>query len=1185
MTDQHGSAPRVAIMGGEDVRSITAVVRAMHEQVGFAVVIATPLERELVEALRPVSSLPIIDVDGEVRLEHGRIFIVPSRHDVTVRDQMIVVNRSVTSGGTLDRLLRSAAHDIGRNTVAVILPGPGSDGVIGLKTIKESGGVTIAHTPEGEEDGEMPRAAIATGFVDLVLSGSDIARRLFSLANDVYDSPALSEEMLRDILTMVRIRTGHDFSSYKRATLYRRIARRMQVCETPTLADYQRYLRDHPRELASLLRDFLISVTCFFRDTEAYDALAQHVIPRLFANRAAGEQIRVWVAGCASGEEAYSIGMLLAEHASRGADRPSIQVFATDIDEEALAEARAGRYPEAIAVDVSPERLARFFVHENRGYRVAKELREMMLFSPHNVLRDPPFSRLDLVSCRNLLIYMNRDAQDRALNTFHFALRPEGYLFLGSSETVETASIQYAPVDGAQRLFIRRQTTSSLNLDGMRLGPRIQLPLEPRVAAVPDRVATFGELHHRLVEAYAPPSVIVNDERDVVHMSEHGAAYLQFGGGEPTRQLFRIVLPALRPDLRTAIYAARETRETVIRTVRFDDDGQPRAIELTVHALDLAGAHGMYLLMFRELPAPDQLPEPAAPPSDAFIEPVVREIEDELHRTRDQLRTTIEQYETSLEEIKASNEELHAINEEVRSTSEEIETSKEELQSVNEELTTLNHELKVKVDELSRANNDLQNLMTSTDIGVLFLDRGLNLKRFTRRAHDLFNVIPSDIGRPLEHVTHRLEADDLVESARAVLQHLRLIEREITSRDGRRYFTRLLPYRSLEDRIDGVAITFVDVTDLHDAVEGRRRSEAALQISEQRLRLALLDAPMVLLNLTPALELEWGYVRGRELPPRAGTIDKLFAPGHAQRFATLAREVLASQISQRADLELVVDGVARTYELRLDVDAEGLSVVGFDVTPSKLAEASLREADRRKDEFLAILSHELRNPLTPLKVALDVAKLSTGNPEQLAGAHEIMERQVKQLSDLVDELLDLSRITHGRIELERMPVDPAVVIEAALEGAGPLLRQHNHSIDVQLPSDHTASLAIAAGSPRSSRTSCRTPRSTRRTAAGSRSCSSPMARAGSRPPASATTASASLRTSCHTSSRSSCSREMLPGVRTAASESDSTSCVDSSSFTAAPCLQVAVGRVKAASSSSRYPSQRDKKHVPRTGRR
>ncbi|HEY4121150.1 MAG TPA: CheR family methyltransferase, partial [Byssovorax sp.] len=968
----------------------------------------------------------------------------------------------------------------------------------------------------------------------------------------------------------IRVRTGHDFSSYKRATLYRRIARRMQVCDTGTLLAYLHHLRDHATELTSLLRDLLIGVTSFFRDPAAFAALEEHVVARVFAAAAPDEPVRAWVAGCATGEEAFTVAMLLLERAG-GRDPTLVQVFATDIDEDSLAIARAGRYPDTIALDVTPARLERFFTKERSHYRVRKELRERVLFSPHNVLRDPPFSRLDLVTCRNLLIYLNRDAQERVLGMFQFALRSERFLFLGSSESAETPALHFSALDAKHRIYVRQQVTSSLVLEAPRWRAPFTPPPEPQQSR---RTASFGELHHLMVERYAPPSVLVDDELDVVHVSESVGRYLSFSGGEPTRQILQLVHPDLRLELRTALYAARRPgHRAERRVVELPGERGATRVELTVSGADLPNAgRKLLLVLFRELPEHEASP-PAHPP-DPAIEPFVREMEDELHRTKDQLRVTVEQYETSLEELKASNEELHAINEELRSATEELETSREELQSVNEELTTLNHELQGKVEEVSRANGDLQNLMTSTDIAVLFLDRDLHIKRFTERAKDIFNVIASDVERPFAHLTHQLVTDSLSTDAERVLATLRPLERELSARDGRRYLARILPYRSLQDRIEGVVMTFLNVSDLKRAEDAlrdqeaklslaeraadagswdfdaelgtialshecarlfgvagrvplrlrelasrvdpldrdafleafervsapteelcvdfrvgapgatprwlfsvgrrwtdgaatrasgvvvdftaRRRAEAELRASERRFRLALHAAPIMVLSQDVDLRYAWGFVHGAEIDFVDQTDADVFRSDEAAELVAVKRAVLATKSRRRLELALTLHGSTRAYEVHVDpiLDGDvavGVTSVALDVTASKDAARALLDADRRKDQFLATLSHELRTPLAPLRASVDMLRIAGGDPERVQRSLAIMDRQLVQLVRLVDDLLDVARISAGKIQLrrERARVEP--IVASAVESVQPALALARHALSVDAP--------------------------------------------------------------------------------------------------------------------------------------
>lgn len=931
------SSVRVAFIAGHDGAGVVRSLGDLQRSSELAIVVSSN-EPALATQLRERSRLRVTVAEGRTKLERGLLYIVPSTSDATIDDRELVIEPRSLPYGSVDRLWRAAADELGRACVAILLDGDGTDGTLGLKAIKEAGGLTVARS---DTDSEMPATAIATGLVDLALPLGEIAKRLPRLFDSAEPLPFgestadAGSDTLRDILTLVRVRTGHDFSAYKRATLSRRLSRRMQVCQTPTLAAYHQHLREHPGELTNLLRDFLISVTNFFRDPETFERLAVEVVPRLFTNRAPTEQVRVWVPGCATGEEAYSLAMLLCEEAQKHALH-SLQVFATDIDEEALAQARIGRYPDSIAVDVSPARLARFFVRDDHHYRVSAELREMVLFSPHNLLRDPPFSRLDLISCRNLLIYLNREAQERLLNVFHFALAADGYLCLGSSESAENTQL-FSPIDAKARIYQRRATLRTQALDTVITSGRWQVPATGQPTG--DRASSIAEMHLELLELYAPPSILVNDELDIVHVSEHAGRFLQIAGGEPTRHLLRLAIPPLRLELRAAIYAARQhPRGSDTRVVEIEEDGTPRRIELRVHTRLPEGSQAMVLILFDELKPQDSPPATAASAPET-IEPVVRQLEDELQRTRDQLRNTIEQYETSVEELKASNEELQAINEELRSATEELETSKEELQSVNEELTTLNQELKGKVEEVILANSDLQNLMSSTDIGVVFLDRGLNIKRFTPRVKELFNVIHTDIGRPFAHLTHRLSTEELPRLASAVLADLRTVERDVVSRDGRRYLVRLLPYRSLEDRIDGVVLTFVDVTTLRDAVEARARSEAALQSVEERLQIALRAAPIAIFMFDHDHRVTWAYAMGRELPIDHEPLSPL-SDGVRQRLMAIVRDVAAGGQAKRAELELETAEGPRMFDFRVKANGTSTVAVGFDITPRRIADAA-----------------------------------------------------------------------------------------------------------------------------------------------------------------------------------------------------------------------------------------------------
>jgi two-component system, chemotaxis family, CheB/CheR fusion protein len=673
-----------------------------------------------------------------------------------------------------------------------------------------------------------------------------------TVSDETHD--AEDEAAMGEVLLDVRAQTGHDFTHYKRATILRRIARRMQVNSIESIPDYLDFLRTHPIETKALLQDLLIGVTHFFRDREAFAALEAN-IPQLFAGKKSDDEIRVWVAGCATGEEAYSVTMLLCEHAQRLERPPNIQVFATDIDEQAIADARDGLYPSMIEADVTPERLREFFVRDHGRYRVRKEIREKILFAAHNLLRDAPFSRCDLICCRNLLIYLTGKAQTQVFDIFHFALRSGGLLFIGGSENNSQAQALFSALDSTHRLFIRRSTPRPAwkvpllpaREPGKRIRPALgwqsrNLPALTQAGAdkaTSDgadevraghtrREVLFGELHLRLLEQYGPPSVVVNESQEIVHLSESAGHYLHFAAGEPTAEIVRVINPALQLELRTALFRATQTREAVRTSLARVDlpGGEIETVWLEVRPMAAKDqAQGFSLILFHK--EGDVLESAASVPA---AQPPSAEAEDEIQLLKHQLNATVEQYEAANEELKASNEELQAMNEELRSATEELETSKEELQSVNEELTTVNYELKSSVEELSRSNSDLNNLMASTDIGTIFLDRGLRILRFTPSAQKIFNLIPTDMGRPLSDITSGLKYQGFIRDAESVLRDLTTIEREVQVGDSDTWhLTRIAPYRSAEDRIAGVVATFIDIGQRKKAEEEVRAGAARYQ--------------------------------------------------------------------------------------------------------------------------------------------------------------------------------------------------------------------------------------------------------------------------------------------------------------------------------------------------------------------
>jgi len=796
-------------------------------------------DSHLAQVLQATTKMRVTQVNEKVKVEPDNIYVVPPNQHLTMSNGHIVVTPNTQiedRRAPVDIFFRTLAEEHGSKAIAVILSGTGANGSMGLKRVKEKGGATFVQNPREAEFNEMPRNAIATGLVDEVSNVSDIPAKIIAyknnfgkvvIAEEPEKRPQDQQQALRDLFNELRLRTGHDFSNYKRATVLRRIERRINVHNLPDLPSYVAYIYEQPEEINSLLKDLLISVTNFFRDTRSFQIIENEIIPLLLRGKTSENQLRIWVAGCATGEEAYSLAIFCAEKTSGMIDAPKIQIFATDIDEQAITEAREGLYSINDLADVSPERLRRFFTKEGDGYRIRREVREMVLFANHNFLKDPPFSHLDLVSCRNVMIYLNSSAQERLAETFHFALNPGGYLFLGTSESVDGATDLYAVYSRENHVFQSRRVTTKAypipeSLPNFRIDkPALSIPAEHE-NKVPERIS-FGDLHQQLLEQYAPPSLVVNEQYDIVHLSERAGRYLQIVGGEPSKNLLKVVRSELRLDLRSALYQAVQRQSAVeARGLKITIDKEPETVNIHVRPVLRAGdtARGFILILF-ETSIEDNDHEQVLLASD---EPVAKHLEEELMRLKAQLRSSSEQHEVQQEELKASNEELQAMNEELRSTAEELETSKEELESINEELRTVNQELKVKVEETTLAGNNLQNLINSSDVGTIFLDRSLRVAFFTPAIMRIFNLIPADYGRPLSDITHRLGYHELAQDAEAVLDKLTALEKEVSTAEGKVFLMRISPYRTSEDRINGVVITFVDITSRKETEEQLRQN-------------------------------------------------------------------------------------------------------------------------------------------------------------------------------------------------------------------------------------------------------------------------------------------------------------------------------------------------------------------------
>ncbi|MHB0768348.1 CheR family methyltransferase [Bradyrhizobium sp. 5.13L] len=776
-------------------------------------------------------------------IEGGTVYLCPPGMITTIQDGRFAIRKAEQAPGeraTIDSFLVSLAEERAEKSIGVILSGTGGHGTLGTATLKDHGGLAIAEKIASEESDSLKDANAPAAIADYVLPPEEIpehiqvyARHLQRLEekqgfDEVLAAAATSLSRIADIL---RNKTGNDFHGYKQNTFLRRVQRRMQVVQIDDIPAYVDFLRNDKDEAQHLFNDLLIGVTEFFRDKREFEVLETQIIPKIFEGKGAVQQVRVWVLGCATGEEAYSIAILLREYMARMDAAPQVQIFATDIDGRALAAARVGRYRSSIEADMSSERLARWFVREGDTYCVVKELREMCIFSQHNVIKDAPFSRLDLVSCRNLLIYLNSELQSRVIPLFHFALLPERYLFLGNSENVTRHPKLFVPIDRRARIFRKLDT-------GARLPP--EFPITTAAGRMPAEVApvrSFGpdvgleRRAQRIADRYAPAYVITDDNFQILHFSGRTGRYIEPTAGAATLDLLQLVHRDLRLELRTALGRAAETDEPVhAEQVHLEASGHRILVNITVEPIhEGAGGHRNFVVLFKDGPA--QLAEDDRSKPNALIRTEhVERLESELRATRERLQATIEELESTNEELKSSNEEYQSLNEELQSANEELETSREELQSINEELTTVNGELAHRVQELTRATSDLKNFLESTQIATIFLDNDLRVMTFTPAITQVLHLVETDAGRPISHIKARIPIEELYDDVRRVARTLGGAERELTAPDdGTRYIARVLPYRSIDNFIAGVVITFIDVTAITRAEERQRLLLAELQ--------------------------------------------------------------------------------------------------------------------------------------------------------------------------------------------------------------------------------------------------------------------------------------------------------------------------------------------------------------------
>jgi two-component system CheB/CheR fusion protein len=775
------------------------------------------------ELLQRATKLSVVEAGDRMPLKANTVYVAPSNKYLSIIDgALFLVDPPEPRGLRLpiDYFFRALADERHDRAIAIILSGMGSDGTLGVAAIKEHAGLVLVQDPASAKFDGMPRSAIDSGLADIVAAPEELPNRIAAYVQHIPQVPlkgaapgagASPGTALEQVLTLLREHTGHDFSLYKKTTVGRRIERRMGIHQLERMSAYVAFLKENRQEIDLLFKELLIGVTSFFRDGEAWNALQQQaLLPMLSALPPTPRVLRAWVPGCSTGEEAYSLAIAFREAMDKlqTPARISLQIFATDLDPDAVQRARQALYPTNIAADLTPQRLARYFAEESGRYRVAKEIREMVVFAPQNVIMDPPFTKLDVLCCRNLLIYLSAELQKRLLPLFHYSLSPGGVLFLGSAETVGPFSDLFETIDGKARLFRR----SGLASAAVEFPSRYHIAAAPQADAanrVPDAINVKSLVEEVLLQDFAPAGVLVNGEGDILYISGRTGRYLEPAAGKANWNVHAMARDGLRDELALALpKAMREHKRVVQRNLLV---GEGHYIDLTLQPVDAPGLTGGVLIAFADVAAGANEARGSGRRAGGSAARVA-EFERALQQAREETQAAREEMQTSREELKSTNEELQSTNEELQSTNEELTTSKEEMQSLNEELQTVNAELQAKVDELSAANNDMKNLLNSTDLATVFLDNALCIRRFTSQATRIFKLIPGDIGRPLSDIVSSLERSSLEEDGREVLRTLVFSEKEVATNDGRWFMVKIMPYRTLSNVIDGLVITFSDIS-------------------------------------------------------------------------------------------------------------------------------------------------------------------------------------------------------------------------------------------------------------------------------------------------------------------------------------------------------------------------------------
>jgi two-component system, chemotaxis family, CheB/CheR fusion protein len=1080
------------------LEALEAFFKACPADGGMAYVVVQHLSPDhqslMAEILARRTTMPVTEIREDMAVEPDHVYVIAPGRTLTLSDGRFHLGEPVERRGhrrPVDDFFHSLAEEQKEAAIIVVLSGTGTNGTAGAQAIKAAGGICIAQNPDSAAFPGMPRSLIHAGYADQVLEANLIPALLMRYRRHPYlddeqaggeasaDALEQNQQRLREVLALLRTRTRHDFSGYRKPTLVRRIQRRMGLHGISSLREYAALLRARSDELESLANDLMINVTGFFRDIDAWEALRTSVVASL-VERKRGKSIRAWVTACASGEEAYTLAIVLAEEIARLGEAIDVKIYATDTAEKSLSLARAGVFPGGIEAQLPPERLERFFEKDEHTYRVRKDVRDTVVFARHDLLRDPPFSRLDLCTCRNLLIYLEPETQRRVLGLLHFGLNDGAYLFLGSSESASAIPESFEVVSKRWRIFRRTGPSQHrfTELPSFALRSLGEAAREPDANAAARASAAFS-IQRALLERYGPPTIVVNRTEEVVYFHGDTEPFLRQPAGEPTRDLFDLLRPSLRPAVRNALRTATNEHRSI-----------------TVHDGELAGASGSRAVIVTAAPVMEHLKsdyflvsfglhdaraaagaEATVAAPDAGGVPNRAEADAEVRSLKRQLQSSVDAFEVSNQELKASNEEVTSINEELQSTNEELETGKEELQSVNEELLTVNAQLQGKIAELEAATNDLTNLLSSTDIAVVFLDTRFRVRRFTPAVRDLMDLIESDVGRPMTDLAQKFSDANLLHDAQEVLDKLIPVETEVLSASGRWYLRRVLPYRTTENQISGVVITFVDIGARKQAeqeiLEARENLHAVLEQLPAAVVIAEAPTGKLMLANRHAATL---FGRPFLLPIQYADLSTLHAAVTACHrdgrvyaanewplaisLATGAPVVNEEIHLERAGGERKVLAVSSTPVQ--DATGAVIAVVGvfWDITDQMRTEQSERDArdeavsaNNAKDEFIATVSHELRTPLNTIRMWVRMLETRTMSEEDRMTGVRTIERAALAQQKLIDDLLDVSRITSGKMRLNLQPVRFVDSVLNAVDAVNPVTSTRGQRLDVHVAPD------------------------------------------------------------------------------------------------------------------------------------